>query len=360
MPHSRRPVFSFHLWVGCAAAVPGAQESTLRARRTKYALLSPSRGCRLHSVVAAALITISGILPAAALIESLLVRLVVLWGLSTGALLAQSCPNVAATPSSDYGFLIGSAVSPVPAGSLYQWLVKGQPAASGHTTQLFLLHADGNAVSTEGIAPLAAKGVSFAPGRWGSALTVANGGALSYQRQGTIDFNEGSIEMWIAPLADGSDPTYSAREHALFYYQAPNKDYLKIAQSNSGGILYGGGATNGGQWESAYAGSASMSSWSAGVWHHIAFTFSASGNFMRFYLDGVLTADTNEKHYIPPDPGSDRFYLGQTPGGTPAAYLIDEVRIWSRAMTAAEVAANATTLACTEGLRSKRACNTGL
>ena len=136
----------------------------------------------LHSVVAAALITISGILPAAALIESLLVRLVVLWGLSTGALLAQSCPNVAATPSSDYGFLIGSAVSPVPAGSLYQWLVKGQPAASGHTTQLFLLHADGNAVSTEGIAPLAAKGVSFAPGRWGSALTVANGGALSYQR----------------------------------------------------------------------------------------------------------------------------------------------------------------------------------
>ena len=272
-------------------------------------------------------------------------RLLVLLGLSTVALLAQSCPNISATPSSDYSFLIGSAYDPVPVGSAYQWLVNGQPAASGETTQRFLLHADGNAVSAEGIAPVAATGVSYAPGRWGSALTVAAGGALSYPRRGSIDFNEGSIEMWIAPLAAGGDPTYAAREHALFYYPAPNGDYLKIAQSNSGGTLYSGGATNGGQWESAYSSSASMSGWSAGEWHHIAFTFSASGNFMRFYLDGVLAADTNEKHYTPPGPapapGSDRFYLGQTPGGTPAAYLIDEVRIWSRAMTAAEVAANA-------------------
>ena len=269
-------------------------------------------------------------------------RLLFLWGLATGVLLAQNCTNVAATPSPDYSFLIGSAGSPVSAGSSYQWLVNGQPVASGQTTQRFLLHADGGLASAEGIAPLAAKGVSYSPGRWGSALTVAAGGALSYPRQGTIDFNEGSVEMWIAPLADSSDPTYSAREHALFYYQAPNGDYLKIAQSNNGGTLYAGGATSGGQWESAHSSAASMSGWSANQWHHIAFTFSAAGNFMRFYLDGVLTADTNEKHYTAPDPGGDRFYLGQTPSGTPAAYLIDEVRIWSLAMTAAEVAANAT------------------
>jgi len=114
---------------------------------------------------------------------------------------------------------------------------------------------------------------------------------------------------------------------------------MKVAQSGSS-IVYGGGAI-GGQWESAYGGTASMSGWRAGEWHHLAFTFSASGNFMRLYVDGVLTADTNEKHYTAPDAGGDRFYLGGTPGGTAAAYLIDEVRIWSRAMTAGEVTANA-------------------
>jgi hypothetical protein len=270
------------------------------------------------------------------------VRLLIFLGFSAAALLAQSCPTVTATPSADYTFLIGSAASAAPSGSHYRWLVNGQPVDSGRMPQLFLLHADGGLVSSEGIAPLTNKGVSFSPGRWGSALTVASGGALSYPTQGSLGFNEGSVEMWIAPLADASDPAYSAREHTLFYYQAPNHDYLKIAQSNSGGILYAGGSTNGGQWESAYSSAASMSGWHAGEWHHIAFTFSASGNFMRFYLDGVLTADTNEKHYLPPDSGGDRFYLGQTPGGTPAAYLIDEVRISSRAMTAAEVSANAT------------------
>jgi hypothetical protein len=254
-------------------------------------------------------------------------------------LLAQNCPSYSAQPSSDYSYLVASSDTAVPAGTAFQWIANGQAVASGQSTQLFLLHADGGTTSAEGIVPLAANGVTFAPGKWGSALTLAAGGALSYPRQGSIDFHEGSIEMWIAPLADGADPRYSAREHALFYYAAPNGDYMKVAQSGSS-IVYGGGAIDG-QWESAYGGTASMSGWRAGEWHHLAFTFSASGNFMRLYVDGVLTADTNEKHYTAPDAGGDRFYLGGTPGGTAAAYLIDEVRIWSRAMTAGEVTANA-------------------
>lgn len=174
-------------------------------------------------------------------------RLLCLMGLITGRLLAQGCPSVTVAPSSDYSFLVGSAASAVAPNSAFQWLVNGQPAASGQTAQLFLLHADGDVTSSEGIAPLASNGVSFVPGRWGSALTVGAGGTLSYPRAGTIDFNEGSVEMWIAPIADGSDAMYSAREHALFYYQAPNKDYMKVAQA-AAGIVYAGGATNGGQW----------------------------------------------------------------------------------------------------------------
>ena len=33
-----------------------------------------------------------------------------------------------------------------------------------------------------------------------------------------------------------------------------------------------------------------------GEWHHIAATFSASANHIRFYLDGVKIADNNEGH----------------------------------------------------------------
>ena len=253
------------------------------------------------------------------------------------------CPGVSVRPTADYSFAVGSAQSAVAPASAYTWLVNGKQVASGNIAQMFLLHADGNAVSAESTAPLTAKGVSYAPGRWNSALTVASGGALSYPTKGSINLSEGSIEMWIAPLSDGTDPVYSAREHALFYYQASNGDYLKLAQTNSQGILYGGG-TVGGQWESAYGSHASMSGWKAGEWHHVVFTFSASASRMRFYLDGILTADTNEKHYTAPAASGDRFYLGTTPSGTNAAYLMDEIRIWSRPMTAAEVQANAARL----------------
>ena len=58
--------------------------------------------------------------------------------------------------------------------------------------------------------------------------------------------------------------------------------------------------------------SADIGAWKAGEWHHVAATFSASGNYIRFYLDGVKVRgpENNEGHYYPPLPsgrlGSDR------------------------------------------------------
>ena len=268
--------------------------------------------------------------------------MLVLLGLFSSVLAAQICAGFSAHPSADYEYLVASSETALPAGSSYRWLVNGKPQAAASISQLFLLHADGVTTSTEGAKPLTAKGVSYAPGKWKSAITLAAGGTLGYPRAGSLNFNEGTVEMWVAPLAAGGDPRYSAREHALFYYASPNGDSLKVAQSASG-ILYGGG-TVGGQWESAYGGGASSSAWQKGEWHHLAFTFSASGNSMRFYVDGVLTADTNERHYTPPGLGGDRFFLGGTSGGTEAAYLFDEVRVWSRPMSAQEIKANATRL----------------
>ena len=111
-------------------------------------------------------------------------------------------------------------------------------------------------------------------------------------------------------------------------------DYMAITQSGSSGILYAGSTVKS-QWESAYGGFGSRL-WQVGEWHLIAYTWSAAANSMRFYVDGLKAADTNEQHYWPPDATGDTFALGAD------AYLLDEIRILSTAMSADEVRANAT------------------
>jgi uncharacterized protein (TIGR03437 family) len=259
---------------------------------------------------------------------------VVMFAVACGA--QNECANLAVSPSSDYAFLIGSA----PAGGTYRWLLNGQTYKTGTTSQLFLLHADDSLIATEGKKPLDSPAVAYQPGRWGSALAIEKSGLLTYARGGNLDLNEGSIEMWVAPRAAGDDAAYTQRDHTLFHYRAPNGDRMVIAQSRTNGILYAGGTTAG-QWQSAYGGQASMRGWKAGEWHHLAYTYSAAGNMMRFYVDGVLTADTNEKRYVPPSPAGDRFSLGGDLSAVPAHFLIDEIRISSRPMDGDEVHANA-------------------
>jgi hypothetical protein len=118
----------------------------------------------------------------------------------------------------------------------------------------------------------------------------------------------------------------------LFQYRVDNNNYLGIVHSTSG-IIFAGGTVNG-QWESAYGSRGDMRGWAAGDWHHLAFTYSAAGNFMRFYVDGVLAADTNEQHYWPPPGTAPDIAIGGPLSGAAATYWLDEVqltdRVWDR------------------------------
>jgi MinD superfamily P-loop ATPase len=60
---------------------------------------------------------------------------------------------------------------------------------------------------------------------------------------------------------------------------------------------------------------------------------------MRFYVDGVLAADTNEGHYHTPGGGSDVFYVGGDRWGNEAAYLIDSLQIFDRPFDGDQVGA---------------------
>ncbi|MGD0577841.1 MAG: LamG-like jellyroll fold domain-containing protein [Bryobacteraceae bacterium] len=265
--------------------------------------------------------------------KSLALPLLLLLSVAMPSPAQTACPAVTFTPTSDYSYLVASAPGAAP--GAWAWVVNGTPQAPVPGGQLLLLHADATTVSTEGKTPLTANGIAYQPGRWGSAFALDPAGLLAYPASGTLDLTSGTLEMWVALRASGQDPQYQNTQW-LFYYQAPNGDFLQIAQDGPQGLLYAGGTTAG-QWQSAWGSAAMMRSWAAGEWHHIAFTWSQTASRMKFYVDGVLAADTNEGRYIPPSAAGDRFSLGGTLDGQAAAYLVDEVRILGRPLDDGEV-----------------------
>ncbi len=258
-----------------------------------------------------------------------------------------SGPTAALLP--DYSYVVGSAGFSDPDGdpengSTFRWLANGSPVASGPVAEGLLLHFENTAAGANGEIPAGASGVGYAPGRFGQALALSHPGRLTYARANNLSLDEGTWEMWVAFRADGDDPIYtdpSGRWHVLLFYEAANGDDLYIALDNDSGVLYAGGSVNG-QWQSAYHSvAATTRHWQAGEWHHVAFTYSASGNFMRFYIDGRLVADTNEGHYWPPAATGSTFSVGGTPWNVAAHVWLDGVRISGRVADAAEIAARA-------------------
>ncbi len=258
---------------------------------------------------------------------------------------APTCANAAIHVNSDYTYAFGSGdfndVDNDPeTGSTFRWLRNGGAIS---TTQLvsegLLLHFDNTVNGVNGETPSRAQGVAYTTGKWGSALALTSTGSLRFPRQYNFDPNEGTVEMWVALRAAGSDPIYSTTTHTLFQYRVDSNNWIGVNQASSG-ILYAGGTVNS-QWESAYGSRGNMRGWQAGEWHHLAFTYSTVGNFMRFYVDGVLAADTNEDHYWAPPSTGLTITLGGASSGTAAYYWIDEVRLSGRTLTADEVAIHA-------------------
>ncbi len=256
------------------------------------------------------------------------------------------CVNAVVQPTSDYSYAVGGADfsdadGDAEAGSLFRWWKNGSPLAAAQPVgELLRLHFDGSSAGAQGETPSRAQGLAYGSGRWGQALALESTGSLQYPRLYNYDPAEGTIEMWIALQADGSDPVYSSRGHTLFQYRVDSGNWMSISQSSPGGILYAGGTVNG-QWESAYGSRGDMRGWKAGEWHHLAFTYSVAGNFMRFYVDGVLAASTNEHHYWSPPATADSIAVGGPLTGQPAAYFVDEVRITASAASGEEIAARA-------------------
>ncbi len=259
--------------------------------------------------------------------------------------LAQSAPLCISPTlrlSPDYTYVLGSAGfnGVGESTSTYRWLVNGTPSASAPVGEGLLLRFDGSVSGANGELPTLATAPAYAAGRWGSALALTTTGRLRYARAGNLSLDAGTIEMWVALRLDGDDSAYTQTDQTLFLYRTADGDSLGIRQSKTNGTLYAGGST-GGAWQSAYSSKASMRGWKAGEWHHLAFTYSDADEFMRFYVDGALAADTNEHRYNAPAATADTFAVGGDVWSANALYFLDEVRFSDYPADGAEIAARA-------------------
>jgi hypothetical protein len=266
-------------------------------------------------------------------------------GLRFCATAAPACGGAAIRFTPDYEYAIGSASFTAGAGeaeanSAFRWLANGAPLAGGLTAEGLLLNFDSAANGVNGESPTLAQGLGYRGGRWGLALALAANGRLQFERTNNLRLDQGTLELWVALRADGSTSAYASRSHVLFHYGAANGDYLQVAQSGSSGIIYVGGAVSN-QWQSAYGSRGDMRAWRSNEWHHLAFTYSAAQNFMRFYVDGIQAAANNEGHYWPPAGTGAVFALGGDLSGNAAAYWVDAVRLSGRVADAAEILARA-------------------
>lgn len=256
---------------------------------------------------------------------------------------APACDGAAIRFTQDYQFALGSArflgaAGEMESGSLFSWLTNSVALSRGQVAEDLLLNFEGPVLGANGETPTTTQNVAYAAGRWGSALALGTNGRLQFGCTNNLRLDQGTIELWVALRADGSNATYSARDQVLFQYRAPNGEYLQISQSRSSGVLYAGGTVSN-QWESAYGNRGNMLSWRSNEWHHLAFTYSAPLNFMRFYVDGTLAAANNEAHYWPPATNGTAFAIGGDLSGNGAAYWLDAVRLSGRVADDAELLA---------------------
>ncbi|MGD0205157.1 MAG: hypothetical protein ABSB57_01755 [Dehalococcoidia bacterium] len=147
-------------------------------------------------------------------------------------LVLQAEGSFALKPSADYGYLVAAATDG-PGPTSYRWLRNGTALPGETRRELFFLSCDGSLMAARSQAPIASKRVLFEEGRWGRSLRLGPGGGLTYSAPGNLDLSEGTIALWVSPIADGSDPQYSA-DFPLLLYKAPNGDVLCVRQAGTG------------------------------------------------------------------------------------------------------------------------------
>ena len=163
-------------------------------------------------------------------------------------------------------------------------------------------------------------------GKYGTGLLLG-GGNNGAQAPASVSLNVSSgltLEAWINPSSIANYPKVMWRDGV-----GGSPYNLGMAWGN-GSIGLTIGTTNGNFSVFAYTAIA------ANVWTHVAATY--DGSLMRIYINGQLLNSASASGTILSSVGD--LWLGRAPWGEGFSGRLDEVRVYNRALTAAEVAAD--------------------
>ncbi|HEX8923133.1 MAG TPA: LamG domain-containing protein [Patescibacteria group bacterium] len=181
----------------------------------------------------------------------------------------------------------------------------------------------------------AVSGINVVDGKFGNAYDFSSNGFVKIANNTLAEPNNVSIEAWVKSSSSPGQFKY------IFAKGANGDAYASYAlyTGSSGGLSFYV-ADNNGFYLSPDAG---VGIWDGG-WHHITGTY--DGSFIRLYVDsaeiGSGTPHNTAITYNLPD--SNDLFIGSYNGMTSHGFTgtIDEVRLWNRALTAAEIAKHAT------------------
>ncbi len=190
--------------------------------------------------------------------------------------------------------------------------------------------------------PAGQKKVQFVPGIKGKAAT----GGISYETAGNISPEQGTVLLWVQPLAwhpdDDGQVSFFSTGHAILDGQSAST--LQLYRYNKVNPAHAAQ-----QWIdkklNVFAARVDdvdgkkvfrrdnklpvdISRWQVGEWHHLAMTWSRSSAMVKLYVDGFFKGSAR----MPlPDAFTALFTLGD------ARTAFDEVRIYQRPLTLDEI-----------------------
>ncbi|MCM8803697.1 MAG: LamG domain-containing protein [Candidatus Omnitrophica bacterium] len=162
-----------------------------------------------------------------------------------------------------------------------------------------------------------------------SSILVA-GGRIVYPGEGNINFEEGTIEMWIKL---DFEPCQTSEDYKillpLFEFSEPEiKGTISISYicpaGGSSACWYVGFNCAG---EKIFRLSAVPQNWKKDQWHHIALTW--KGNTARFYLDGKIASEAKSNKPLTGKAKGGQIFIGDrwTTEKVKTEVVIDELRI---------------------------------
>ena len=154
------------------------------------------------------------------------------------------------------------------------------------------------------------------------AVSVANPAAFNF---GTADF---TIELWAKRnVLGGAQRHLFSKCHSTLWQSGCKEFYF-----NANNQLTFGSFATGDTFSSTIADT---------NWHHVAVTFTGQHHALRIYVDGALVTTATKALEV--DNAAHVVTLGNLGGTNTFSGVLDEVRIYSRALTLAEIQADRAT-----------------